>query len=244
MTSSHFVTVGDLTFLCNIDAYQLVYASWQIIVFVPIKNTYTDNGSGFTVWHLQRSITDFLRLFAEDSTQQALFWCQFGFTLRGDTADQNVSGFNFSTDVNDAAFIELRQDFIRDVWNVTSDFFSAEFGVACIDFVLFNVNRGEHIVGHHALGYNDGVFEVQTFPRHECHENVLTKCQFTVVRGWTVSQYRTVFDTITFGNPNNLVVGVALVGALEFVERVMARGAFVFHNGHEVSGHFGDDTWF
>src|SRR5699024_12396071 len=110
--------------------------------FDPINNTDTDHGSGFSLWHRALSITDFRLLLAVDSAQQALFWCQFGFTLRGDTADQYVSGFNFSTDVNDAAFIELRQDFIRDVWNVTSDFFSAEFGVACIDFLLFNVNRG------------------------------------------------------------------------------------------------------
>src|SRR5699024_5556193 len=68
--------------------------------------------------------------------------------------------------------------------------------------------------------------------------------QFTVVSGWTVSQYRTVFDTLTFGNTNNLVVRVALVGTLEFVERIVAGGALVFHDGYQVCSNLGYYTWF
>src|SRR5699024_6148047 len=74
-------------------------------------------------------------------------------------------------------------------------------------------------------------------------ENVLAKSQFTVGSGWTVSQYRTVFDTLTFGNTNNLVVRVALVGTLEFVERIVAGGAFVFHDGDRVCSSLGYYTW-
>src|SRR5699024_11314451 len=117
------------------------------------------------------------------------------------------------------------------------------FGVTCIDFVLVNVNRSQDVVGDHTLGNDDSVFEVQTFPWHESHENVLAKSQFTVVSGWTVSQYRTVFDTLTFGNTNNLVVRVALVGTLEFVERIVAGGALVFHDGYQVCSNLGYDTW-
>ena len=59
------------------------------------------------MWDLQRGVPDFLGLFTEDGAQEALFRGQFGFTLRGHTTNQDVTGFDLGTDVDDAAFVEL-----------------------------------------------------------------------------------------------------------------------------------------
>src|SRR5699024_9170425 len=131
---------GDPTCLCSVDVYQLVNTGGQIVVFVTVEDTNTNNGTGFTVWDLQRGITDFFGFFTEDGTQQTFFWGKFGFTLRGHTTNEDVTGFNLSTDVDDAAFVKLGQNFFRDVWNVAGDFFGTKFGVTSIDFVFFDVN--------------------------------------------------------------------------------------------------------
>src|SRR5699024_4445206 len=63
VTASHLVAVSDFTFLGNVDTNKLVNTGWQFIIFVAVEDPYSDDGSGFTVWHLQRGVTDFLGLF-------------------------------------------------------------------------------------------------------------------------------------------------------------------------------------
>src|SRR5690606_7375205 len=110
VTACKLVTNGDLALLCHVNADQLVHAWGQVIVVVAVEDANTNDGAGLAVRNLQGSIANFAGLLTENGTQQTLFRGQLGLALRGDTAYQYVAGFNFSTDVDDAAVIKLGED--------------------------------------------------------------------------------------------------------------------------------------
>ena len=78
-------------------------------------------------------------------------------------------------DADDAALVEVGQDLLGEVGDVPGDLLGAELGVAGVDLVLLDVDRGEHVVAHEALGQDDGVLEVVALPRHEGDEEVLAR---------------------------------------------------------------------
>ena len=108
VTASHLVTNGDLAALSHVHAHRLAHAGVQIVFFV-IELAHANDDALFTVWDTQAGVAHFARLLTEDGAQQALLTGQFGFTLRGDLADQDVAGLNLSTDANDAAFVKVSQ---------------------------------------------------------------------------------------------------------------------------------------
>ena len=86
--------------------------------------------------------------------------------------------------------------------------------------MLLDVNRGEHVVTHEALGQDDGVLVVEALPWHERHEQVLAECQLPIVGGRAVGQEVASLDVLTFFDERLLVDTSVLVGALELRERV------------------------
>ena len=139
VASSHLVTNGDLATLCDEDAYRLLDTRAQVaIVLVQFANINDD--ALFTVGNTQGGVTHLARLLTEDGAQQALFAGQFGFTLRGDLANQDVARANLSTNADDAAFVEVGHGFLRDVGNIPGYLFNTKFGFAGIDLVLLNVD--------------------------------------------------------------------------------------------------------
>ena len=130
---------------------------------------------------LEGGVTHLTGLLAEDGAQQALLWGLLGLTLRGDLADQHVAGADLCAHADDAAVVQVSQDLLGEVRDVPGDLLFAELGVTGVDLVLLDVDRGEHVVAHEALGEDDGVLVVVALPWHEGHEEVLAECQLTVV---------------------------------------------------------------
>jgi hypothetical protein len=76
---------------------------------------------------------------------------QLGLALGRDLADEHVAIANLGADADDAALVEVGQDLLGDVRDVPGDLLGAQLGVAGVDLVLLDVDRGEHVVLHQAL---------------------------------------------------------------------------------------------
>ena len=105
--------------------------------------------------HAQRGIANVGGLLAEDGAQKLLFRRHRAFALRRDLAAQDVAGAHFRADIDDAGFVEVLQRLFRNVRNVARDFLRPELGVAGHHLEFLDVDRGEHVVLHDALGQQD-----------------------------------------------------------------------------------------
>jgi hypothetical protein len=84
-----------------------------------------------------------------------------------------------------------------DVRNVAGDFFRPKLGVAGHHLEFLDVDRGEHVVAHDALGDQDRVLEVVAVPRHERDEHVAAERQITEIGGRTVGDDVALVDHVT-----------------------------------------------
>ena len=175
VTTSHLVAFVDLTFLGDVDADQTVYARRQFVVIFTGEDADVDDFPRFTMRYAQRRIADFAFLVAEDGAQQAFFRCQFRFAFRRDFADQDVAREDVGTDHDDAVFVEVLRAFFTDVGDFTGNFFRAQFRVAGITFVFFDVDGCVEVVLREFFTEENGVFVVIAFPRHVGYEDVVTK---------------------------------------------------------------------
>ncbi len=82
--------------------------------------------------------------------------------------------------------VEVAQGFLADVGDVAGDFLGAELGVAGHDLELLDVDRGEDVIAHDALGDEDRVLEVVAVPGHESDQGVAAQGQFAEVGGGAV----------------------------------------------------------
>ena len=53
MTTSHLITNGDFSLLCNVYTNRLVYSWWQFIAIFSRKDLCIHNNTVSTMWHLQ-----------------------------------------------------------------------------------------------------------------------------------------------------------------------------------------------
>ena len=148
MAPCEFVTHADFALLCNINTNELVHTWWQFVAILTGEHFDIDDFSAFAVRHLQAGVTNFASFFTKDGTKQTLFWCEFRFTLRCYFAHQHIARTNFSTNTNNAAVVEIAKNVVGQVRNVAADFFCTQFGIACINFMLVNVDRSKHVVFH------------------------------------------------------------------------------------------------
>ena len=144
--------------------------------------------------HLQRGVAHLARLLTEDRAQQPLLRRQLGLALGRDLADQDVAGADLGADADDAALVEVGEDLLGDVRDVAGDLLRAQLGVAGVDLVLLDVDRGEHVVLHEALAQDDRVFVVVALPRHERHEQVAAERHLALVGGRAVGDDRADLD--------------------------------------------------
>ena len=191
---------------------------------------------------LHRGVADLARLLTEDRAQQALLRGQLGLALGRDLADEDVTGGDLGADADDAALVEVGQALLGDVRDVPGDLLGAELGVAGVDLVLLDVDRGEDVLLHQALAEDDRVLVVVTLPGHERHEEVRAQRHLGVVGARTVGDRRTDLDPVALADQRTLVDAGALVGALELREAVGGVGAVVVHRLDEVGGHLLDHT--
>ena len=188
VAAGELVALGDLALLGHVDPDQLVDAGRQLVGVLAGEHPDVDDLALLAVGHLEGGVADLAGLLAEDGPQQALLGGLLGLALGGDLADQHVAGPDLGADADDAALVEVGQDLLGEVRDVPGDLLGAELGVAGVDLVLLDVDRGEHVVLHQALGQDDGVLVVVALPRHEGHEQVLAQGQLAVVGGGAVGQ--------------------------------------------------------
>ena len=100
--------------------------------------------------------------------------------------DEVVAGVDLRPDPDDPSLVEVLQDLLGDVGDVAGDLLGAQLGVAGVDLVLLDVDRGEDVVLHQALGDDDRVLVVVTLPRHVGDEEVLSEGDLALIRGGAV----------------------------------------------------------
>jgi hypothetical protein len=181
VAAGQLVALGDLALLGHVDPHQLVDARRQLVGLLAGEDTDVDDLAVLTVRHLEAGVTHLAGLLTEDGPQQALFGRLLGLALGGDLAHQDVARLHLGADADDAAVVEVGQDLLGEVRDVPGDLLGAQLGVAGVDLVLLNVDGGQHVVAHQALGQDDGVLVVVALPRHEGDEQVLAQRQLTVV---------------------------------------------------------------
>ena len=142
---------------------------------VAVEDAHFDDGAGDARRNAKRRVANVGGLFAEDGAQQLLFRRHRGFALRRHLADENVARVHFGADIDDAGFVEVLERFFADVRDVARDFLRPELGVARHRLEFLDMDRGEDVVAHDALGDEDGVLEVVAVPRHERDEHVLAE---------------------------------------------------------------------
>jgi hypothetical protein len=188
------------------------------VAVVAAEHLDVDDLAGLAVRDLEGGVAHLAGLLTEDGAEQALLGGELGLALGRDLADQHVARRDLGADADDAALVEVGEDLVAQVRDVPGDLLGAELGVAGVDLVLLDVDRGEHVVLHQALAEDDRVLEVVALPRHEGHEQVLAEGQLAAVGGGTVGD-EVALSTFALGDHDPLVDARALVRALELGER-------------------------
>ena len=192
--------------------------------------------------HLHRGVADLAGLLAEDRAQQALLRGQLGLALGRDLADQDVAGHDVGAHADHAAVVEVGQHLLGDVRDVPGDLLRAELGVAGVDLVLLDVDRGQDVVLHEALAQDDRVLVVVALPRHERHEQVAPERHLGGVGARPVGDDLALLDPLALVDDRALVEARALVGAVELAQPVGLVGAVVVGHGDVVGRDLGDHT--
>ena len=191
--------------------------------------------------HLHRGVAHLARLLTEDRAQQALLRGQLGLTLGRDLADEDVTGGDLGADADDPALVEVGEHLLGDVGDVAGDLLRPELGVAGVDLVLLDVDRGEDVLLHQALAEDDRVLVVVALPRHERDEQVGAQRHLAVVGAGSVGDRRADLEAVALGDQRTLVDARALVGAAELVQLVGRVGAVVVHRLDQVGRDLLDD---
>ena len=127
---------------------------------------------------------------------------------------------HFGTDIDDAGFVEVLEVFLADIGNVARDFLRPELGVARHRLEFLDMDRGEDVVAHDALGDEDGVLEVVAVPRHERDEHVLAERQLAQLRRRTVGDDVALLKRVAHLHQRLLRDAGRLVGALELLQAI------------------------
>ena len=227
MASGELVALGDLALGRDVNADQVVDTGGQIVAVVAAEGQHVDDDAAFTVRDLERGVTDLARLLLEDRADQLLLGGQLGLALRRDLSDQQVARDDLGADADDAALVEVPQAFLGTVRDVAGDLFVTELGVAGVDLVFLDVNRGEFVFLDQALGENDRVLEVVTLPGHEGDHAVLAEGDFATAGRGSVRQDVTLLDLVAGVDDRPLMDQRALVRAHELEQRVLVRAVLV-----------------
>ena len=177
--------------------------------------------------HLQARITHFACLLAEDGAQQTLLGGLLGLALRSDLAHEHVTREYLCAHTDDAICVQVANQVFGDVRNLAGDFLGTKLRIACIDLVLGNVNGREQVLSYDALGNDDSVLVVVTFPRHVGNHEVLAQGQLAMVARRAVSQHVASLDAVVLAHDRAMVNAAGLVGALEFRNQVLVVFAVI-----------------
>ena len=146
VTTSHFVTNRNLTFLSNINTNRLIYTRRKLVTVLSCKYFSINNDTVLTMRNLKGSISYLSRLLTEDRTEQTFFCSKLCLSLRSNFTYQNVSCTNLSTDTDDTALIKVFQSIVTNARNISCDLFRSQLGISGFCFIFFNVDRCINIV--------------------------------------------------------------------------------------------------
>ena len=214
----------------------------QLVALLAVEEADADDLAGLAVRHLERGVAHLARLLAEDRAEQPLLGGELGLALGRDLADQDVARHDVGADADDPAVVEVGEDLLGDVRDVPGDLLRAELGVAGVDLVLLDVDRGEDVVLHQALAEDDRVLVVVALPRHERHEQVLAEGHLALLGARTVGDDLADLDPVALVDDDLLVEGRALVGADELRDPVRRARAVVVGHGDVIRRDLLDDT--
>ncbi len=221
VTPRELVALGDLALLGDEHAHEVVDPGRQVVAGVAAEGLDVDHDATLAVRHLQRGVAHLARLLLEDGADQLLLGGQLGLALGRDLADEQVAGDDLGADAHDAAVVEVAQRLLGAVGDVAGDLLLAELGRAGVDLVLLDVDRGELVVLHEALGQDDGVLEVVALPGHERDHQVLAERHFALVGGGAVGEHVALLHRLSGADKGLLVDQRALVGAHELLQLVL-----------------------
>ena len=220
MAAGQLVALGDLAPLGDVDPDQLVHAGRELVGVLPGEHPDVDDLARLAVGHLEGGVAHLPGLLTEDGPQQPLLGRQLGLALGRDLADQDVAGPDLGADADDAPLVEVLEDLLGQVGDVPGDLLGAELGVAGVDLVLLDVDRGQHVVADQPLGEDDGVLVVVALPRHEGHQEVLAEAELARLGRGAVGQHVALGDRLALVNDDALVEAGVLVGAAELGQPV------------------------
>ena len=173
MAACHLIAFRNLTLLGNVYTNLLVYARRQLVAVFAAKHLNANDFTSFAMGYTQGAVAYFASLFTKDSTQQAFFSGELGFTLRSNLAYQNIARAYFSTNADNAALIQILQCVVAYIGQLASNFFFTQLGVAGIAIIFFNMDRSKDISLYQILIQQNGVLVVIAFPGHISNDYVV-----------------------------------------------------------------------
>ena len=120
MTTRHLISDLNLTFLCDINAYRLVYSRRKFITIFSCEYFCIYNDTKFTMWYFQRSITYFSCFLTKDCTKKSFFCRQFCLSLRRYFTNKDITGTYFRANANDTSFVQILQCIITNARYITT----------------------------------------------------------------------------------------------------------------------------
>src|ERR1019366_6707342 len=191
---------------------------------------------------VEGSVANVAGLLTENRAQQFFFRRQSGFALGSDLADQNVAGTHGRANANHAAFIEVAEKHLADVGNIARDFLGTQLGVARLDFVFLDVDRGVVVILDKLLADQDGVLEVIAAPGKERDQDVAPQRQLAALGARPVGQHLALTDAVADADQRLLVDAGVLVRTLELDELVDVGADFAGEHARVVGFDAHDDA--
>ena len=145
-------------------------------------NTHIHDDTGATAGNHQRTVLDIARLLTENGLHQTLFRSQIRLVLRCDLTDQNITRLHFGTDTDNTISVQIAQGFFTFIRNVSRNLFGTKLRFTGLHIFQRDMDARIDVIGHQSFADDDSVFEVVTMPRHESHQNVSSKSEFTAIR--------------------------------------------------------------
>ena len=163
MTTSHLITNGDLSLLCNINTYCLIYSRAQLIAVLSCKYLGIYDNTIFTVGYFKGSITYLSCLLTKDGTKETLLSSKLCLSLRSNLTNKDITGTYLSTDTDDTTLIQIFQSVIADTRNITCDLFRSQLGITGFCLIFLDMDRCINIVLYKSLAKQNGILVVITF---------------------------------------------------------------------------------
>ena len=214
VAACHLIADRDLSLLRDIDADSHVDSRRDLsgIIF-SCEDLRINDRAVLAVRNLERSVSDFSCLLAEDGAQEPFLRGKLCFALRGHLADKDIAGTDLRADTDNTVIVQIFERVFADTGNVSGNLFRSQLGISRLALIFLNVNGGIDILSYKAFGKQNRVLIVVAFPAHEADQRVLAECEHAVVCGSAVSKNVAFVKMVAGRNNRLLVIAVRLVGA-------------------------------